>query len=136
MSTKELFVMAPLEIKGQRLEFSIPHSHPHSELLCAIAARQLVEEDAGETFVDGSIVATFDLVRQSLQLDYLMGTPGAMEAVLSTAEDYLAAHPDTEVADTIAFVRKNPPTAPEMVVFGGGEVRTRNRSARRRGRKG
>lgn len=135
MSKKDVFVMAPLEIKGQRLEFSIPHSHPHSELLCAIAARQLVEEDAGKTFVDGSIVATFDLVRQSLQLDYLMGTPGAREAVLDTAEDYLAAHPDADVAGTIAFVRKNPPTAPE-IMFGGGEARTQNRSARRRGRKG
>lgn len=104
----ELFVLQPLEIEGQRIEFSIPYSAPHSELMTAIVARQDIESDPAEA-LKGGLVLTFEDLRNQLQSIFLVGGQEAQEMMLTVVEDYLSQYPNERVSDYVDFVRKNRP---------------------------
>lgn len=104
----EQFVLQPLEIEGQRLDFSIPYAAPHSELLTAIVARQDIEDDPTEALKDG-LELCFEDLRKQLQPIFLMGSHETQEMMLTVVDEYLEQYPDERVSDYVNFVRNNRP---------------------------
>lgn len=105
----DIFTLQPLEIQGQRLEFSIPYSVPHSELFTAIVARQEIEMEPTEALNEG-IVESFESTRKQLQQVFLFGQQEAQDMMLDLIEEYLNKYPDERISGYVDYVRGNRPS--------------------------
>lgn len=126
-----VFVLEPLSIDGQHLEFSVPYSAPHSELLTAIVARQDIAANPAPALHCG-LEQAFEAVRKALQEVFLFGGREPQDMMLAEVERYLCEHPDERVSGYVAFVRENRPAVEVLDDQAGARARVQALKAKKR----